>query len=328
MRETTEIAIRPFEERDYPAAIALSNAVYPDYPFSEEEWRHWDTRYDGERLKLWRVVVEERGGRMIGSAEYHHSYDTYHPQKFAIDITVHPEHQGRGLGRRLYDLLMAELAPSHPIVLWANVRESFPLSIRFLERRGFEEKRRAWESRLPVAAFDPAPFEAKAAKALQSFTVTTVAERQKTDRDWLPKLFDLHKEVLADVPRVDEHTPPTLEEYEERWIKNPDYILDGHFLALDGDRYVAESNLFRSQELADVLYQGITGTRRAYRNRGLALALKLRTVAHARANGIHEIRTWNDTLNAPMLRINVSMGFVRQPAWISFEKPLQESRPG
>ncbi|MBI3975568.1 MAG: hypothetical protein HY334_04170 [Armatimonadetes bacterium] len=72
------------------------------------------------------------------------------------------------------------------------------------------------------------------------------------------------------------------------------------------------------------MHQGITGTRRAYRNRGLALALKLRTVAFARARGVREIRTWNDTLNAPMLHINVKMGFVRQPAWISFEQRLRE----
>jgi GNAT superfamily N-acetyltransferase len=318
-----QVTIRPFEEHDYPAAIALSNAIYPDYPFSEEEWRHFDARYDGERLKLWRVVVEEPGGQMIGSAEYHHSYDTFHPQKFVIEGVVHPNHQGRGLGSRLYNVLMAELAPLRPIVLWVNTRETFAHSIRFLEQRGFVEKRRAWESRLSVAAFDPTPFEAKAAKALQGFSVTTVAGAQKT-RDWLPKVYDLHREVLADVPRVDEHTPPTIEEYEERWIKNPDYIPGGHFLAVDGNQYVAESNLFRSQELPDVLYQGITGTRRAYRNRGLALGLKLRTVAYARANGIREIRTWNDTLNAPMLSVNVRMGFVRQPAWISFEKRLAE----
>lgn len=325
MRETLEqVTIRRFAEEDYPAANALSTTVYPDYPWSEEEFRHWDSHYDGERLKLRRIVAEDAGGRMVGWAHWHHSTDTYHPQKFSIDITVHPDQQRRGIGGRLYDALMTELAPIDPILLWANTRETFAHSIRFLECRGFGEKRRAWESRLPVATFDATPFEAKAARALEGLTISTAAKARETDPQWRHKLYDLHKEVLADVPRVDEHTPPTLEEYVARHLGHPGYMPEAHFLVQDGEDFVAESNLFRSQELSDVLYQGITGTRRAYRNRGLALALKLRTVAFARSRGIREIRTWNDTLNAPMLHINVAMGFVRQPAWISFERRLGE----
>ena len=329
MKETLEqITIRRFAEGDYPAANTLTNAVYPDYPWSDEEFRHWDSHYDGERLKMGRVVAEDEEGRLLGWAHWHHSTDTYHSQKFSIDITVHPDRQRRGIGARLYDTLMTELAPFDPIVLWANVRETFAPSIRFVERRGFREKRRAWESRLAVAEFDPAPFEAKAARAVEGLTITTAAKVRETDPQWQGKLHDLHKEVLADVPRVDEHTPPTLEEYAARHLGNPGYMPEAHFLVMDREDFVAESDLFRSEELPDVYYQGITGTRRAYRNRGLALALKLRTVAHARANGIREIRTWNDTLNAPMLHINVAMGFVRQPAWISFEMQLQEERAG
>jgi RimJ/RimL family protein N-acetyltransferase len=80
--------------------------------------------------------------------------------------------------------------------------------------------------------------------------------------------------------------------------------------------------------VAGVLYQGITGPRREYRGRGLARALKLRTIEYARAQGKREIRTWNDTLNAPMLAINVKLGFVRQPAWITFEKILEPDNGG
>lgn len=329
MKETLQqVTIRRFVDRDYPAANALSSIVYPDYPWSDEEFRHWDSHYDGERLKMGRVVAEDEQGQMVGWAHWHHSTDSYHPQKFSIDLTVHPDQQRRGVGGRLYDAVTAELAPFDPIVLWANVRETFAHSIRFVERRGFREKRRAWESRLAVAEFDPTPFEGKAARAVEGLTVTTAAKVGETDPQWQQKLHDLHKEVLADVPRVDEHTPPTLEEYAARHLGNPGYIPEAHFLVQDGEALVAESDLFRSQELPDVLYQGITGTRRAYRNRGLALALKLRTVAFAAANGIREIRTWNDTLNAPMLHINVRMGFVRQPSWISFEKTISAERAG
>ena len=43
---------------------------------------------------------------------------------------------------------------------------------------------------------------------------------------------------------------------------------------------------------------------------------------YARDHGYREIRTWNDTRNRPMLRINEAMGFVKQPSSINFEKAL------
>jgi len=33
-----------------------------------------------------------------------------------------------------------------------------------------------------------------------------------------------------------------------------------------------------------------------------------------------EIRTWNDTLNAPMPAINTALGLVRRPTWITDER--------
>ncbi|MDR7538498.1 MAG: GNAT family N-acetyltransferase [Armatimonadota bacterium] len=317
------ITIRQFDVADYPALVALGNAVYADYPWSEKELRHWDSRYDGVRVHLRRLVAEDLQQWIVGWAEYHHEPHEYHPQKLSIDLGVHPQVQGRGIGARLYDALLQELAALNPLVLWARARETSLRGVRFLERRGFVERRRAWESRLEVARFDPRPFQEKAERAVQGLVLTTVAEEREKDPEWLAKLYDLDLEVEADVPRVGEYTPRPFQEQVRHLLKNPGWIPKAHFLVVDGDRYVAQSNLFRSERLPDVLYQGITGTRRAYRGRGLALALKLRTVEYARRGGYREIRTWNDSLNAPMLHINTALGFVRQPAWITFEKVVR-----
>jgi len=313
--------IRLFEDRDYPATVAVGNAVYVDYPWSVDAARHEDSRFDGIRLHL-RRYIGEVDGRTVADGEFHHVSNMYHPQKFWVAISVHPEHQGRGIGRALYDHLMRELIPYRPLVLWAGVRETFPSSIAFAEHRGFREVRRAWESRLDVSHFDPAPFRAKAEAGVRGMEIVTVASEQAADAQWLQKLYDMHNEVAADVPQPEPYTPMTLDEFRWRWFDNPEYLPDGHFLAKHGGRYVAESNLFRSIELDRVLYQGITGTARAFRGRGIALALKLRTIEYARVHGKHEIRTWNDTLNAPMLAINTQLGFVRQPAWITYERTL------
>ena len=52
------------------------------------------------------------------------------------------------------------------------------------------------------------------------------------------------------------------------------------------------------------------------------MALKLKAVEYARSHGLKQIRTWNDSLNRPMLAINEALGFAREPAWITFGKDL------
>lgn len=315
-------AIRPFEERDYPAVTAMFNAVFDDYPFSEEEQRHDDARYDGTKLILRRLVAETPDGRIIGSGEFHHARDMYDPHKFHVGVAVHPDHRRQGVGSRLYDATMEALQPRAPTVLWTWSRETWPESLRFALNRGFREVQRAWESRLDVASFDPTSFQERADAALRGLTVTTLADEKKVNPNWLQDVYELHQKLAADVPRPDTFTPQTLEQFQQGVLGYPGHLDNAYFLVKDGTRYVAESFLFKSAELPDVLYQALTATRREYRGRGIAFGVKLYTIAFARQGGAREIRTWNDTLNEPMLRINTKLGFARQPAWITFEKRL------
>ena len=321
------VTIRPFTKTDYPAFVDVWNAIFEDYPISERFARHEDARYDGERYLLRRFVAESVGA-VTGTAELHHATHMYHPRKFFLEVRVRAEFQARGIGTALYDHLAGEVAALRPLTLWATVRETMERSMTFAEHRGFRESRRAWESRLDVRRFDPRPFQPKADETVRDVQVVTVASEQTADPQWLEKLHDLHTAVAADIPQPVPYTPMTVEELRRRWLDHPEYLSDGHFLAKDGDRYVAESNLFLPDDPPGVLYQGITGTRRDYRGRGVALALKLRTIEYARSHGKREIRTWNDTLNEPMLAINVKLGFVRQPAWITYEKVLDHDEGG
>ena len=73
------------------------------------------------------------------------------------------------------------------------------------------------------------------------------------------------------------------------------------------------------------MQQGFTAVDRDYRAKGIARALKIRGVKLALDRGYHEIRTWNNTRNRPMLRINEAMGFAKQPVWIEFAKQLRRA---
>jgi RimJ/RimL family protein N-acetyltransferase len=52
---------------------------------------------------------------------------------------------------------------------------------------------------------------------------------------------------------------------------------------------------------------------RSHRGRKIAQALKVLAARYARQAGVRRISTHNDSLNAPILRINQKMGYQPQP---------------
>jgi len=112
----------------------------------------------------------------------------------------------------------------------------------------------------------------------------------------------------------------------ERWwegYQQPELFEAGYFLAVDGEAYVGLSQLWYSPE-ADMLRTGLTGVRRAYRRRGLALALKVRSLAFAKEQGYRRVITENESNNRGMLHINEQLGFIKNPAWLHYVKTFEE----
>ena len=323
LQAPTQIAIRPFTPDDYPAMVAVNNAVFTEHRNTVEEWQFNDAHRD-PKCHFARYVAE-RDGEIVALAECGNSPMMFHPRKFSVGVTVHPEWQGQGIGTALYDHVVAALDAFSPLSLRGNTRECWPQSLRFLETRGFAERMRSWESRLDVAAFDPTPHAgAEAHAAAHGIDIATYAELV-ADPDHRRKLYDLDCDLGRDVPSPEPFTPPSYEWYVERVFGDPDLLPDAWFVAIDGatGQYVGMSQLWDSQA-SDDLYNGLTGVRRSHRRRGIALALKLRGIAYARAQGRPTIKTWNESNNRAMLAINEALGFVKQPAWIDFVNVLRE----
>ncbi len=70
------------------------------------------------------------------------------------------------------------------------------------------------------------------------------------------------------------------------------------------------------------MWNAYTGVDRAYRGRGVARALKLRTIQWARQNNVDFIYTGNDIANQRMLAINVQLGYEPLPGWVEVVKEL------
>jgi GNAT superfamily N-acetyltransferase len=310
--------IRSFTADDYPAWAALRTSLRPDHPLTVADLQNQDAQFAPECFLL--RVVADAAGELVGVGQVNQEPWRFHPQKFHVGVWVHPKHQRRGVGRRLYDHVVAQVASFNPIALHAGLHEDNAAGLRFAVQRGFREEMRAWSSRLNMAAFDPAPFAGIVERvSAEGIRITTVAELQASDPECWLKLYELDRSTGADSPGPDPFTLPAYAQWEQLVRYAPNIIPEAYFVALDGNRYVGISNLARISGTSE-LEVGYTAVERTYRGRSIALALKIRAIEYARAHGVPAIRTDNNSTNAPMLHINTRLGFERGVAWLTLVK--------
>lgn len=311
-----DLVIRAFEEHDYSALVRVSNACSPDYPTTLEQVRYNDARVGRSHFHLERYVGVGAGGEIVGHAAFGHEDWNYRPHKYWVEVCVHPRHRRRGVGTALWARVLAALHARDARITRFRVRGDQTDALQFFQRRGFVEVMRVWELRLAVATFDLECFQPSLARVLDSgVRITTLANERTRDEGNLHRIYEAEQDISRDVPRPDEYTPISFSTFLDHVVSAPTALSDAVFLAVDNGQYVGLSALFKPAA-GDWLVQGLTGVRASFRVRGLATALKVKTVAYARAAGVREVRTWNEVNNAPILAINEKFGFIRQHLWL------------
>lgn len=308
---------------DYAAAAKLLNYVYSE-PTTAERLEEEENQippgqlhYDEEgRLTGWdrpKWVAEDEQGTVIAYAIAWRAPWT-EPGGLIHTLVVHPDHRGEGVGGALFDAVRGwaeEMKASRLIDF--GVRETDEGSIAFAERRGYVKDRHSFESVLELASFDDSLFEDEIEAARQSgIRFVTLADEagEASER----KLHELYKVTHPDIPGyIGDY--PWFEEW-KKWSLDPPGFRPGWIhIAKDGDRYVGVVTL-QQNEQTQAMYHDYTCVLPEYRGRRLALALKVLASRTARAHGVPYLRTHNDSLNAPMLRINRDlMGFRAEPGF-------------
>jgi len=309
--------IREFTAHDFPVIAQIHNAIYPHHATTPQAWSEADEQRNPKcKQRRW-VAVHDAG--VVGFGGYSQHLFDYHPLKFHVVLQVLPDFRRQGVGSALYDQLMAALRPFEPAKLRADGYGNLLDGVRFLERRGFVEVFRERPLHLDVMAFDPTPYsgleEKLRAQGIQIKTLRDLQADPQRDR----QVYDLYWEATGDVPSEAEITPMDFEEWVDWTLKDPLVPHDGYFIAVHNDEYVGLSE-FGKYRASHALQAGLVGVKRAYRRRGIALALQLKGIAYARANGHPLIKTSTSVTNRPMLRLYERLGFVPQPDWIQLEK--------
>lgn len=313
------ITIRPFDytDADYATMVRISAANWPQVSdMTIDSARHDDetrdkTKFHNRFILAWNGAPAAYG--YIGDRYWQTTPNTYY-----AGVQVDPAYTRRGIGTAFAHKLRHILRERQAAAVYISTREDKVRAIRFLQRYGFEQESRYPESRLDVTTFDLARFAGRRESvAAQGIEMAPLSRVMTTLPDWHVQLWNLTFMLAQDEPHPDSPARKPLEKWVKETVEDPRFLPDGYMVALDGDRIVGLSTLWQNIRHPDRLWNGWTGVHRDYRQRGIAMAVKLHAIAFAQANGATEIRTDNHEDNV-MYQINLKLGFEPQPAGLGF----------
>ncbi len=307
-----KLEIRAALRADYPSISEIHNATWTNHPVAASELERVDSKRTEQNF-IERFMLEFEG-ESVGEA----SFQLLRDYDFVLELNVLPAFQAIGFGTAFYAFLEAELEQHQAKSVFCKLYESHPFALQFFETRGFQEGARLYHQCLKLAGFS---FDTES--VIQNLTANGYSFRSFADLESDPnseqKLRDLYNQTDADVPRVQDFEPSSVEEFKTKVLENPRFLKAACFIAIKNDKWVGVS-LHRVRPDKTQLHTGMTGVLREHRGQNLALALKLAAIDYAIQNGFTELHSNNASTNTPMLAVNKKLGFERSPAQIQLEK--------
>ncbi|WP_405711168.1 MULTISPECIES: GNAT family N-acetyltransferase [unclassified Streptomyces] len=245
-----------------------------------------------------RPLVAEVDGELIGTAQVGIVHDSPEPGQGFCNVYTHPDRTGLGAGALLLRTAEEYLAREGATAVYTWVLET-PSNLAFAEKRGYTPSRPAHFLHLDLTDGSLPPRQ----ELPPGVELRTAADFADDPRP----LFEADAETTADEPS---DTPALLSDYED-WLNHTwrapglDHELTS-VAVVDGE--VAAFSAAQTDGLTRYM-SGMTGTRRAYRNRGLAKLAKNDSLHRARAAGYTDAYTGNDADNGPMLAVNRWFGY-------------------
>jgi len=144
--------------------------------------------------------------------------------------------------------------------------------------------------------------------------IVSVAERPEL---WAAAYDTVAQHAFADMA-LDRPVVATLEEWESAWLTDP----AAAFLAVADGEPIGCAGLQLDADFPERAENALTAVRRDWRNRGVATALKVTTLAWAAEHGIREVYTWTQRGNEGMRSLNERLGYATRTESISVRASL------
>jgi mycothiol synthase len=286
------LAIAPVRtDADLEAMIRVQALVRPDWrPKLENLRHHLDSNPDLTYL-VGRLGEEPVACGFVEPAGPHAQGD----------IAVVPAERRHGVGSALFADVSERARGLGKSEIQGEVQESDADSLAFFEHRGFARVGGEKAVVLELERIEPPAVEPP-----QGVRIVTRAE----EPDRLDEMYAVATQAAEDIPGS------AGDQSYERWramdIDRPNCLPELCFLALAGDEVIGDAFLLAQEERA---FHGLTVTRRDWRRRGVATALKHAEIAAAKRAGLERLLTESEERNEPMRRLNEKLGFVPAPEW-------------
>jgi GNAT superfamily N-acetyltransferase len=316
-----DVIIRPREADDDPEIVSLSNHLNPELPQSTVDEYQASVKAIPPGVDHQRFVAEHEGG-IVGYGLVLEMFWVEQSGSSFADITVYPDHRGKGIGSRLYEQLLQVAQGLTRERLYAEVRDDRPQAQRFAAKRGFIETGHIERlSYLDVQKADLEGYDGLEERLRgEGIQVTTLAELGPRDDQVLRAVHAVDMSTARDTPSSEVFYLP-FERWREFLLNRPGVTPESIFVALERDQVIGLATLGR--EGGDSAWHRGTGVERVYRGRGIARLLKLREIRWACEHGVNYLYTGNDVNNSRMYEINMRLGYRPLPGRIEMVKELK-----
>ncbi len=284
--------------------MELLREASPLIVLSRDSWLH-RLRTIPERAEQAGWVVED-DGKVVANSWAFRTFFTEGSTSAQCAVNVRASHRRRGLGTALYERVLAHVEALGSTSLLASFPEN-DAGVAFATVRGFHEERAEAESVL-----DPRTVEERPAPDVDLRRVADVDPRL---------VYDADIAATRDMPSTETIDEIPYDEWVGHVLEYPFFTAEGSYVAMV-DGVAAAVSLLIADEESGRGANMFTGTQRAYRGRGLGLAVKLASIGWAKEHGITQIATRNDETNAAMLAINRRLGYRPGGRRVEYRKSL------
>lgn len=308
--------ISPASPADYPGIVAIAKAIDPFFIYTPEGLLTDDTHVAQSHFhKRW--LAKDQSGHLVGHLTVSNKMDMGEPGFYWGVIQILPSAQKQGVGSLLYKYFEECALPRDrkTLLTMVNLTGQTP-GTDFVEKRGFLKKGGSQEFGFELQAWMPA------LASHPGISIFSVPELEQ-DPHWIDKLYDLYISFLPDIPLMADMQIPSMSDFLKMLERDkPSHPIQ--CVAVGPTRYEGLSFLVRTPH-PSVAYTHVTGVRREARKSGLGTTLKFAAMQRAKQIGMTTVLTQCHADNAPMITLNMKLGFRPQRTMAIYMKQMESA---